>query len=438
MTANSPAVEVRPTVTRGGDAPARSPRAVCPFCSLLCDDLVRGDDGAIGPLDGAVCGKASNGFARPSGSPEPQIAGRPVDLPEAIVAAAAILQSARLPLFGGLATDVDGMRGLLALADRTGGVVDHAGSRGAFRNMAVLQSRGWVMSTLTEVRNRADLVVVVGDGIGASFPRFYQRVVGAAETMFGSLSRRIVFIGSGADRTLVDPGVTSETIACLPDQLGSAIGSLRAALRGRPVPGATGVNPEAIAALAQRIQAARYPVVVWAPLPLPETDGDLIVLSIADLVRDLNVGGRAAGLSLGGNDGGATAQAVTAWQTGYPLRVSLATGKPIYDPVRFDIARMLPAGEGDALIWTAAISAELGPPATTIPTIVLGTPGLTLARTPEVFIPVGTPGLDHAGDLIRTDSVVSLQLRGWRNVGLPTVADIALRIAAHVTDRPES
>jgi formylmethanofuran dehydrogenase subunit B len=304
--------------------------------------------------------------------------------------------------------------------------------------MAVLQSRGWVMSTLTEVRNRADLVVVVGDGIGASFPRFYQRVVGAAETMFGSLSRRIVFIGSGADRTLVDPGVTSETIACLPDQLGSAIGSLRAALRGRPVPGATGVNPEAIAALAQRIQAARYPVVVWAPLPLPETDGDLIVLSIADLVRDLNVGGRAAGLSLGGNDGGATAQAVTAWQTGYPLRVSLATGKPIYDPVRFDIARMLPAGEGDALIWTAAISAELGPPATTIPTIVLGTPGLTLARTPEVFIPVGTPGLDHAGDLIRTDSVVSLQLRGWRNVGLPTVADIALRIAAHVTDRPES
>ena len=51
--------------------------------------------------------------------------GKPASLEEAIRAAADLIREARL-LFGGLATDVDGMRAAMALADRAGGVVDHA------------------------------------------------------------------------------------------------------------------------------------------------------------------------------------------------------------------------------------------------------------------------------------------------------------------------
>jgi len=439
---NPAAAQVESAALVRARATAASPRVArvaCPFCSLLCDDLLPGDGAAANSAPtlpaGAVCPKASAGFARSRPAASPQVAGRDVHLSEAIDAAAAIIKAASLPLYGGLATDVDGMRGLLDLADATGGVVDHGMSAGAFRNISVMQSRGWVMTTLSEVRNRADLVVVVGDGIGGSYPRFYERIAGTAASMFGALDRQVVLIGNGADAAMVRAPVTVETIAARPDGLGAAVAALRGALRGSPVPPGlvnAGIDTAALTALADRIKSAKYPVFVWSPALLPEADGDLIVLSICDLVRDLNATQRAAGLSLAGSEGGATAMAVTAWQTGYPMRVSLATGIPVYDPVRFDISAMLARADGDALIWTAAIGAGLSLPATTIPTVVIGTPGLALSRTPEVYIPVGTPGLDHDGDLVRTDSVVTLHLRGTRTTGLPSVADVARALAARL------
>ncbi len=444
MAPTSPATAERRQTAAG----KRAARATCPFCALLCDDLVPGTGANANALPvlpaGAVCAKASDGFARAAAarsgaaSASPQVGGRDVALAEALDAAAAIITAARLPLYGGLATDVDGMRGLLELADRSGGVVDHALSAGAMRNVAVIQSRGWVMTTLTEVRNRADLVVVIGDGIGASYPRFYERIVGPSVTMFGELSRTVVLVGNGADRDNIIAPNRCEAMTVAPQSLGVAVAALRAAIRGTPMPprldavglgavgpDAVGMSAAAIAKLAGQITAATYPVFVWSPGLLPDADGDLIVMSICDLVRDLNATQRAAGLSLSGSEGGATAMAVTAWQTGYPMRVSLATGIPVYDPLRFDIAAMLAGGDGDALVWSAAIGAGLTPPSTKIPTIVLGTPGLALNRTPDVFIPVGTPGIDHDGDLVRSDSAVAIHLRRARASTLPPVARIA-------------
>lgn len=411
---------------------AASSRAVCPFCALLCDDLAISRDGGTLRPSNTRCPRAIAGFSRQLPKAAAKLAGREVQLAEALDAAAAILKSARLPLFGGLSSDVDGIRAILTIADKTGGIVDHAMSAAAMRNISVQQSRGWIMSTLTEVRNRADLVIVVGDGIGDSFPRFYERILGPNETMFGELSRHVVLVGSGADKPLVKQGQPVDVIACTQDRIGTFVAALRASLKSTARPAATGIDLQAVEALADRMKAAAYAVIVWSPGLLPAADGDLIVLSIADLLRDLNATQRCAGLTLGGSEGGQTAIGVTAWQTGYPLRVSLATGKPLFDPDRYEIARMIAGGEGDALIWTASIGADLSPPATTIPTVVIGTPGLRLPREPEVFIPVGTPGLDHGGDLIRTDSVVSLHLRQLRDIDLPRVSDVAAGIATRL------
>ena len=82
-----------------------------------------------------------------------------------------------MPLFGGLATDVDGMRAVMALADRAGGMVDHALSEAQYRNFKVAANNGWVMSTLTEIRNRADLIIFVGGDVQRFNPRFYERIV---------------------------------------------------------------------------------------------------------------------------------------------------------------------------------------------------------------------------------------------------------------------
>jgi len=406
----------------------------CPFCGILCDDLVVENTGGGLKVRANGCPKASAGFERQVAGARPQIEGRDVDLTEAVAAAARLIRQARLPLYGGLGTDVQGMRAVMALADNSGGVVDHALSEGQYRNFRVLQSSGWFMSTLTETRNRADLIVILGSDVHTLHPRFFERVVCPAETMFDDppVKRTIVFVGQGLDRS----GATGPRIgdvieiSCPNDQVGSVVAALKAEMKGTQLPGAgvPGVSGTQIKDLAARLGKAAYSVFVWAPPSLSFPHADLTVGLVSELVKEINVKTRSACLSLGGNEGAVSAGAVCGWQSGYPLRVSFASGKPDYDPLSYEIARMLAAGEGDLLTWIASFTPDLGPPETTLPTIVLATPGLKTRGTPAVYIPVGTPGADHAGLIVRCDNVVSLPLKDLKRSTLPSVADVLTAI----------
>jgi formylmethanofuran dehydrogenase subunit B len=407
-----------------------------PFDGMLPDDLVveRTDNGLKVIRNGD--GKSVAGFERRLPLSSPQVKGKDVNLDKAIHEASRLVGKAALPLFGGLATDVEGMRALIALAERSAGIVDHALSEAQYRNFKILQSTGWIMSTLTEARNRADLFIIAGTDVHKLHPRFFETIVSPPDSMFDVTApkRTVVFIGKGLDRSGAKGERIGEviTIGCMDEQAGEVVALLRARLRGFRVqkPKLDGVKLAEIDALAERCRNAQYGVVVWAPPALNFPFADLAVEQFAGLVKDLNTTIRFAGLSLGGAEGAITAAGVCTWISGYPLRVSYATGAPDYDPYRWAIGRMLKDGEGDLLVWTASISPELSPPETKIPTIVLGTPGLKLTREPDVLIPVGTPGVDHAGRLIRVDNVVSLPLKDLGRADLPAVADIAAAIEA--------
>ena len=119
-----------------------------PFCGTLPDDLVveRTDQGLKVLKNG--CAKSIAGFERKLPPSSPKVGGKDVSLGEAIKQAAKLIGKAALPLYGGLATDVEGMRAVMALAERTGGIVDHALSEAQYRNFKILQTSGWMMSTL--------------------------------------------------------------------------------------------------------------------------------------------------------------------------------------------------------------------------------------------------------------------------------------------------
>src|SRR3546814_654998 len=121
----------------------------CPFCGLACDDLTIEREGDRLSVREAGCARSRAQFERPQPAAEPQIDGNASDLESAVARAADLLQDSRLPLFAGLATDVDGMRAVMQLADRIGGVVDHAGSDALFRNLRTLQDSGWITTTLS-------------------------------------------------------------------------------------------------------------------------------------------------------------------------------------------------------------------------------------------------------------------------------------------------
>ena len=407
----------------------------CPFCGLACDDLSVSVAGPHLEVQAASCPLAERGFAA-GGPAEPRVRGKAASLEQAAGEAARLLAKARSPVVAGLGTDLAGARALLDLADRCGAVVDHMNSRAKLRNLLVLQDGGWITTTLSEVRNRADLIVLAGTGVTARFPRFFERCVWNRETLYseGPPKREIVYLGRGLDTAAgVSPeGKKPTVIECDTARLGDAFAVLRALLAGQPLqcPEAAGVPLDTWRGLLEKMKGAAYGVVVWAAPDLDFPHAELAVQTLCELIKDLNRHTRFSGVPLGGSDGDFTANGVQMWQTGFPIRSRYAKAGPDYDPQLFSAERMLAAGEADALLWVSSFDERRIPPESGVPAVVLGRAGMKLPREPEVFIPVGTPGLDHAGHFFRSDKVVALPLRRLREPVAPSVEQVAAAIAA--------
>jgi formylmethanofuran dehydrogenase subunit B len=402
--------------------------ATCPFCGLLCDDLLvevaTADSGLseageqLRPVRGA-CERSRIAFSRlgtaAAAAVSARAGGKPASVDAALDAAAALLGKARRPLIGGLGTDVEGMRATLALARRLGAVVDHAASRIKYRNLHVLQEAGWITTTLTEVKNRADLIALIGDGWATRFPRFIERVVAPATDLLGApLKRRLVLVDEAAVKAAAALPQDCERLALGAPMraLPALLAMLTAQVAGQPV------EPQRLAGTATRLflqcvewlRAARYGVVVWAAPDLEFAHAELTLQALSRLLRTLNRDGRFAGLPLAGSNGDLSANAVHTWQTGVPFPASHGNGRVDFDPHRYDMQKVLARHEADCLVWISALSADTPPPATDVPVIALARADMQLEREPAVFVPVATPGIDAAGHLLRTDKVVSLRL----------------------------
>jgi formylmethanofuran dehydrogenase subunit B len=406
----------------------------CPFCGLLCDDLtVSSEQGVLRVTNGACPVGAREFAAVPAPSaPIARIGGRDVPLADAIAEAARLMAQARQPLIGGLSTDLAGVRAAARLADQVGGVVDHMNSTATLRNLLVLQDAGWIATTLSEVKNHADLLVVVGTDLARRHPRLLERCIANRETLYGSDRKcDIVLLGGTLTPAMNLPGLTVSVIPCETAKLAEGLGYLRALIAGRHLAtdGAAGVDRGSWNDLAGKITAARYSVFAWAAADFDFPHAELTVQAVAELIKDVNRTTRSAGLPLSGADGEATADAVLHWQTGYPVRTSFGRGYPSHDSYHLGTERLLATGEADLLMWIASFDPSRVPPATDAPRIVVARADMTFARQPEVFIAVGIPGVDHAGHLFRGDRVIALPLRPLRQNQLPSTAYVLDRIA---------
>jgi formylmethanofuran dehydrogenase subunit B len=414
----------------------------CPFCGLACDDLqVDVSAGMPVPMVNA-CATGREAYRRLAAVPglAARVDGTAVSLDVAVARAAQILGSATNPLFGGFATDLSGARRVVQLADRCGAVIDHMNSTAKLRNLLTVQDAGWITATLAEVKNRADLVVLLGTDAVSRFPRFFERVVWNAESMFDldPRSRDIVYVGKGLDMRAghAPDGRAPTSIPCRIDEIGEALGAMRSLLAGLP-PQAQVIADVPLAQwtdLLERLRNSRYGVIVWAAPDFDFPHAELTVQTLSALIKDLNQTTRVCGVPLGGSDGDFTANGVLMWQTGLPIRSSFATGIPVYEPHLNSTQRLLDSGEADALLWVTAFNPNRVPPTTELPTIVLAPPGARFEREPDVFIAVGTPGVDHAGHYTRTDKVVALPLRKLRETGLPSVEVVVAAIEASLQD----
>jgi formylmethanofuran dehydrogenase subunit B len=400
-----------------------------PFCGIGTDDLTIEVDGVTLKVTANGCAVNTPAFEQPITDTRPRVAGNEVSLDVAVAKAAALLKDTRLPVIGGCATDVNGMRGLLALADRCGAVADNMNFTNARNNFLALQDSGWMNTTLAEVKNRCDVLLVVGTDLEAFAPRFFERYVWT-DAMFvdDTAQRKIIYLGKApsGEASTSPNGNPAQVLECATHALPEVIAVLRALIKKQPLraEAVAGIAVADLQALAEQLQAAKYGVVTWGAGALAYRHAELTVQTLSEMVKDLNKNTRCSGLPLAGKEGDQTANQVCGWTTGYPARTRFSSGFPEYDPFLNDANVLLANGEADALVWVQAFNINAAPPVTDLPTIVVGRSGMVFEKEPDVFIPVGTPGIDHAGHAYRMDNVVAIRLKKLRDSGLPSTADV--------------
>ncbi len=401
-----------------------------PFCGIASDDLKIKIDGLNVSVIENGDTVTKKGFETPISDTSPRIEGKKVSLDEAINYIVNVLRESKQPVIGGMATDLNGARSVMALADKSRATIDNMDSAASFRNTLVLQDTGWMITTLTEVRNRVDLLLVVGSDIEAEYPRFFERMVWNNESMFGQdiESRQVIYLGKApsGEASTSPKGKKAQVLACEEADLPEVVAILRALVKGKTIQAdqVGGIAVDDLAVLAEQLKQAKYSVVTWAAGHLDFDHAEATVQTVCEMIKELNEETRSSGLPLGGKDGGITVNQVSAWQSGYPMRTTFNQGYPDYDPYLCDTNRMLENGEVDTLIWVSSFNIDRTPPQSNAKTIVLGRSGMRFEYEPDVFIPVGTPGIDHAGRAFRTDGVVSVPLRKLRDSGLPSTFDV--------------
>lgn len=359
--------------------------------------------------------------------------GESIDEASALEVAAELLGRARLPVIGGLLTDIAGAEAALALAARLGGVIDHDAGDALSRGARLMRETGGCPASFGEVRNRADLVVLLGDAPLKRDPGIVLELFPPGEGLPrpGDNPRELVVLGGGRLRAGAEVPVTAIPLGAR--DLPTLIAMLAAALAGRGPRTKAKAADAKIAALAERLRGAAFPVFVYSPSDLDEP----VMHVVLDMVRRLCLTVRAATFALAAPGNGDGVNLCSAWTCGLPVRTRFVNGLPLHDPWLYATARLIDSGETDALLWVDALEAEIANPPRGVPTVLLAG-NEPQKGAADIVIQVASAARDHDAELyLPRISGIGVIEAAQPNRDRPTVAATLDRIAGLIA-RPES
>jgi formylmethanofuran dehydrogenase subunit B len=357
------------------------------------------------------------------------ILGRPAALDAAVAEAGKLIAASTNVLIAGLGTDVAGARAAIALAQRTGAVVDHMYSEAVLRNLDVMRSSGVMMTTPTECHVRADTLLLAGPLRGAACDQLVQHVIGNGQVKQNA-PLRIIWLCPGRDLLPF-----AETIAATPvgreiGELPVLLATLRAQVAGRPI-AKTGAVSQMVQQVATALKETRFGTAIWSGAELDP----LAIEMLCGLVDDLNATTRFSGLPLAPAADAIGVMQVCAWMTGFPMRTSFGRGFSQHDPWLFDGQRLVTSGEVDCVVWISAYGNEAPPWRKAPPTIALTSQEAAFDLPVQVHITVGTPGIDHSAVQYFAATGTLAASEATRPSDIISVAAAIERIAAATPDR---
>lgn len=319
------------------------------------------------------------------------IEGQPVSSGEAIREAASVLSASRLPLVTGYFDDISALREAARVAGASGGVLDHMDLASVAPLIEALRENGMIRVSPGEMRRRADRVLVIGSDPFAGSEAVFEQIFSVypdlgANTKGGP--REIMLLGADAPGRFSEAKGNVRTIACPADELGDAVGIVRAALGGKPFEDGP-FEEGAARALAGWLKDAGFAAIVFDASELDS----IAIEGIAGLVADLNGETRCSALPLTAGSGYGAAEAAI-WTTGFPLRTAFGRGDPEHDMALNEGGRLLASGEADAQLVLSYDDGALHD--TGVPTVLLSTAEEPAGDGARVVFRIGRPGIDHA------------------------------------------
>jgi len=345
--------------------------------------------------------------------------------------AAELLARARFPLFGGLFTDIDGATAALALAEKLGGVIDHAASSGPLRATRVMRETGATPASYGEVRNRADTIVVIGKSPLARDPELLAKLFPGRPGLPrpGKNKRELMFLGLDKPSASKIPKGVPATAINGNESLPELVALLAAVTREGRFEVRDKTLRKALDAAGERLRDSAFAVFVYDPAELDEP----VLHTVLEIVRGLVKTTRAATFSLAAPGNGDGVNLCSTWTCGLPVRTSFARKVPENNLLAYETGRLLKSAEADALVWIDALEGE---PAERPKDAPKGAPTIVLTSKPtkagrgDIVIQVGCAARDHDAALyLPPIAGIGMVKAAKPNKDNPTVAEVLNRIA---------
>ena len=390
----------------------------CPFCSLLCDDIQLSVKNNNFKQLNSNCSILSHSLKEKIKDQFARINGQKTNITEAINNLSSLLKKSKSTLFTGMGTDIKGTKATLKIADKFKCIIDHFSGDSYVKNIKSVQEVGGFFLTLSELKNRSDTIIIIQSS-GDELPRLFEKYIFSKETINNLKKRKVVFIGNKLPKFIYKnkKKLHFDHIKLNSISLLNFISSLRNSINSE----ISEIKDKKIVHLLKLLKQTNYGSILWSMKELDNNISDLIVTEINLLIQDLNKFTRFAGLSLSGSDHILTVNEVLLWQTGFPIRTSFEKGFPVHDIDQFSTKRLIDKKEIELVIWINSFNEKKIIINKKIKTVLIGIPTHPQKKDVDIFIPVGTPGLDHNSHLLRIDKVVSLPLKKIRNISLPSV-----------------
>ncbi len=394
----------------------------CPFCSLLCDDIqLKAKNNTFKPLN-SNCPILKDSLNKRIFDQFPKINGMKTTITIAIEETFKLIKKSKSILFTGMGTDIKGTKLALEILDKVGGTIDHFSSDSFIKNLKSYKEIGGVYLTLSELKNRCDTIIIV-ETSDKTVPRIFEKYIFPKETINKIKKRKVIYIGSNKPKFLLKNKnkYNFDFISVNNQNLLSLISNLRQNINNEFNENAGDKN---LIFLQEILKKTNYGSIIWSSSDLDQDLGSLIINEINLLIQDLNKFTRFAGLPLSDINHLNTVNEVLTWQTGFPIRTNFAKKHPVHNVDQFSTRRLLEKKEVDLVLWIDSFHENKIIFNKQIKSILLGTPTHSQKNEANIFIPIGTPGVDHSSHLVRVDKVVSMHLKKIRNLTLPSVFDI--------------